>query len=208
MVVTQPRRELALEPFGADDVGIRLTQRLERALEEAMVHAPAPAVGLGAQHDDRHQVVHRDDHRTALHAGAQVRVRVIQDVHQGGAPRLEPQTQRIEEIAGGVAMRPVQRPGEHDPGRVHRLRPPLQEPAPAVGGLARQRTDLGGEAHLEPRRRGLEPVVPAMGVAVHRRPALERQVGNEQNAVRVRGQPAFPVTCDSKVSRAEPATKT
>src|SRR6266480_8104533 len=52
-------------------------------------------------------------------------------------------------------------------------------PAPPV---ARQVADRGGEPHLEPRIGALQPVVQPVGVAIHRGPTLEGEIGDEQDS--------------------------
>src|SRR5437773_1977590 len=108
------------------------------------------------------------------------------------APGAALQPPRIEEVARHVALRVAQRAGQDQTGGVHVLRPPARiPPGPAsVLGLARQRADLGGEPHLEPGIGALQPVVQPMGVAVHRGPALEREIRDEKDA----GHGAFGLT--------------
>ena len=173
-----------LQPLGAHDVGLRQAQRLERLPQEAVADSLAPAVGGGAQDDDRHQVVHGHHDRPAVHAGHHVRVRVIEDVHQARPLGVALEPPRIEQVARHVALRIPQRAGQHQAGGIHVLRPPPRIAAGAtpVLGLACERADLGGEPHLEPGIGALQPVVQPVGVAVHRGPALEGEVGDEEDA--------------------------
>ena len=105
---------------------------------------------------------------------------MIEDVHQLGAPCLAPQPQGIEKVPRRVALRLDQRPRQNHVHGIDRLGPPAPEGPrrPAVGPLAGQLADRRREPHLELEPAAFKPVVQAMGVAVHRRPALEREVGN------------------------------
>src|SRR5207302_9554524 len=64
------------------------------------------------------------------------------------------------------------------------LRPPagIAPRAAAVADVAREIPDRRGQAHLEPRIAALEPVVQAVRVPVHRGPALQREIGNQENS--------------------------
>ena len=179
-VVSQPGGQLVLQPLRAHHVGVRMTQRLEGGAQEPVAHALAPAVGGGAQHDHRHEIVHGDDRGAVLGARHHVRVGVVEDVDQIGAARLAPQPPGIEIVPGRVTLRAEQRSGKDEPGGIDRLGPPPDEPPrpPAVARLARQLADMGRESHLEAAVLALEPVVQAVGVLVHRGPALERQIGD------------------------------
>src|SRR6185503_9158820 len=115
---------------------------------------------------------------------------VIEDVYQVRTFRLALQAQRIEKVARGIALRAAQWPGQDDARRVDGLRPPAHEcaraalpsTAAAVVDLLRERPDVRREPHVEPGTRALEPVVEAMGVLVHRGPALEGEVGDEKDS--------------------------
>src|SRR5207237_5212088 len=90
----------------------------------------------------------------------------------------------IKEVACHVALRLVQGPGQHELGRIDVLRPPagIAPRAAAVAYVAREVPDRRGEAHLEPGIAALQPVVQPVRVPVHRGPALERQIGDEEDA--------------------------
>ena len=182
-LVAEPRRQLALEPVGADDVGVGLAQRFQCLSQEAIAHAFAPAVRWRTQHHDRHQVVHRHDDRPAARLLDHVRVAVIEHVHDVGALRFALHAPRIEVVAGRIRLRAVQRTGQHHARRIDGLRPPAHERfapvaallarrAAATNGVARQRTDVSGQIDTEPEIARLQPVMETMSVAVHGRPTL------------------------------------
>ena len=159
-LVAEPGRQLALQPLGADDVGVGLAQRFQGLSQKSIAHAFAPTVGRRAQHHDRHEIVHRDDDRPAARLLDHVRIAVIEDVHDVGALRLALDAPRIEVVARGVRLRAAQRPGQHHARGIDRLRPPAHEPfapiaalvagrAAAAGRVAGQGTDVSGELDAE-----------------------------------------------------------
>ena len=138
---------------------------------------------------DSPKIVHRYDDRPAPRLLDHVRVAVIEDVHDVGALRLALDAPRIEVIARRVRLRTVQRAGQHDARRIDRLGPPAHERfapiaalvagrAAAAGGVAGQGTDVSGQLDAEAEVAAFEPVMEAVGVAVHGRPMLEGQIGN------------------------------
>src|SRR5213594_1017983 len=175
------KRELAT--WLGDDVGAGQPQRLQGAAQESIPYAFAPAVGGRAQDDDGHQVVHGDDRRAALHARHHVRIAVVEDVHQLGALRLAAQPPGIQHVAGDVTLRLVQGTRQHQLRRIHVLGPPPRIAArgASVAAVACQVPDRRGQPHLESRIGALQPVVQPVGVAIHRGPALEGEIGDQQD---------------------------
>src|SRR2546423_2359981 len=157
LIVAEPRRELALQPLGADDVGVGLPQRLQRLAQESIAHplAPAAPASRGAQHDDGHKVMYRHDDGPPARGLDHVGVAVIEHVHEIRALRFPLDAPGIEVVARRPLLRAVERAGQDDARRIDGLRPPAHEgfaavasllggPGATAGGVPREGTDVGG----------------------------------------------------------------
>ena len=116
-----------------------------------------------------------------------VGVAVIEHVHDIGALGLALDPPRIEIIAGRPLLRCMQGTGQDDARGIDRLRPPPHEGRAATVALvgtrsrthriARQRSDVRRQPDVKSELTAFEPIVQAMGIPVHRRPAFEREIG-------------------------------
>ena len=195
LVRAEPGGELILEPLRAHDVGIGLPQRLECLPQKARAHTFAPAlapiVGRRAQHHDGHEIVHSHYDGPPACLLDHMRVAVVEHVHEIGALRLALDSPRIEVVAGRPLLWPVEGTGQDDARGIDRLRPPPHEGRAATVALvgtrsrthriARQRSDVRRQPDVKSELTALEPIVQAMGIPVHRRPAFEREIGYQED---------------------------
>src|SRR6266516_4333467 len=100
------------------------------------------------------------------------------------ALRFAAQPPGIQHVAGDVALRLMQRTRQHQLRRIHVLGPPPRIAARGapVRPVARQVPDRRRQPHLESRIGALQPVVQPVGVAIHRGPALEGEIGDEEDS--------------------------